>query len=138
MATEQFRGPLLRFRQPGNMYERLKQPQVKKLDYNVYVRTGSSNSLLMIEWSPVAEGNHSVNLQSPEELNKLQSEFSANSLVFANYDGPLFRSAPLSNYELLEAFPGSKKASPLPNEISKLLRWEKQESHFPGAFPLCP
>ena len=138
MANKQFRKPLLRCRQPGNMYERLKQPQIKKLDYNVYVRTGSSDSLPMITWSPVAEGNHSVNLQSPEELNKLQSEFSANSLVFANYDGPLFKSAPLSNYELLEAFPGSKKASPLPNEISKLLGWEKQETHFPGAFPLCP
>jgi hypothetical protein len=138
MATEQFRRPLLRFRQPGNMYERLKQPQVKKLDYNVYVRIGSSDSLPIIAWSPVAEGNHSVNLQSPEELNKLLPEFSANDLIFASYDGPLFKSATLSNYELLEAFPGSKKASPLPNEISKLLGWEKQESHFPGAFPLCP
>jgi hypothetical protein len=138
MANEQSRRPLLQFRQPGNMYERLKQPQVKKLDYNVYVRIGSSDSLPIITWSPVSEGNHSVNLQSPEELNKLQSEFSANSVVFTNYDGPLFKSATLSNYELLEAFPGSKKASPLPNEISKLLGWEKQESHFPGAFPLCP
>jgi hypothetical protein len=137
MANEQFRGPLLQFRQPGNMYERLKQPQVKRLDYNVYVRISGSDSLPMIAWSPIAEGNHSVSLQSPEELNKLQSEFSANSLVFANYDGPLFKSATLSNYELLEAFPGSKKASPLPNEISKLLGWEEQESRFPGAFPLC-
>jgi hypothetical protein len=137
-ANEQFRRPLLRFRQPGNMYERLKQPQVKKLDYNVYVRIGSSDSLPMIAWSPFSEGNHSVNLQSPEELNKLQSEFSANSLIFTNYGGPLFKCATLSNYELLEVFPGSKKALPLPAEISKLLGWEKQESHFPGAFPLCP
>jgi hypothetical protein len=137
MANEQFRRPLLRFRQPGNMYERLKQPQVRKLDYNVYVRMDSSDSLPMIAWSPVSGGNHSENLQSPEELNELQSEFSANSVVFTNYDGPLFKSARLSNYELLEAFPGSKKASPLPKEISKLLGWEKQRTHFPGAFPLC-
>jgi len=138
VANEQIHRPLLRCRQPGNMYERLKQSQVKKLDYNVYVRTGSSNPLPMIAWSPVVEGNHSVNLQSPEELNRLQSEFSANSLVFTNYDGPLFKSATLSNYELLEAFPGSKNASPLPTEISKRLGWEKQESYIPGAFPLCP
>ena len=120
------------------MYERLKQPQFTKLDYNVYVRTGSSDSQPLIEWSPVAEGNHSVSLQSPAELNKLQPEFSANSLFFNNYDGPLFKCALLSNYELLAAFPGAKNASPLPNEISKLLGWEKQESRFPGAFPLCP
>jgi len=138
MADSQLRRPLLQCRQPGNMYERLNQPQVKKLDYNVYVRTGSSGSQPLIAWSPVAEGNHSVRLQSPEELHKLQAEFSANSLFFDNYDGPLFKCALLSNYELLEAFPGSKKALPLPGEISKLLRWEKQESRFPGAFPLCP
>ena len=98
---------------------------------------GDSDSQPLIAWSPVAEGNHSVNLQSPEALNKLQSEFSANSLVYENYDGPLFKSAALSNYELLVAFPGSKKASPLPAEISKLLGWEKRKFNFPGAFPLC-
>ena len=138
IADSQFRRPFLQCRQPGNMYERLKQPQFTKLDYNVYVRTGSSDSQPLIEWSPVAEGNHSVSLQSPAELNKLQPEFSANSLFFNNYDGPLFKCALLSNYELLAAFPGAKNASPLPNEISKLLGWEKQESRFPGAFPLCP
>jgi hypothetical protein len=138
IADAEFNRPLLYCQQPGNMYERLKEPQVKKLDYNVYVRTGGSDSQTLIVWSPVAEGSHSVNLQSPQDLNKLLPEFSGNSLVFTNYNGPLFRSAFLSNYELLEAFPGSKKASHLPTEISKLLGWEKQESHFPGAFPLCP
>ncbi len=133
VADEQFLRPLLQCQQPENMYERLKKPMLKKIDYNVYVRTGNSGSQPLIAWSPVAEGNHSVNLQSPQDLNKLLPEFSGNSLVFTNYDGPLFRCATLSNYELLEAFPGSKKASPLPNEISKLLGWEKQKSHFPGA-----
>ena len=137
VADDQFLRPLLQCQQPGNMYERLKGPQVKKLDYNVYVRTGESRSQPLITWSPVAEGTHSVNLQSPEDLNKLLPEFSGNSLAFANYDGPLFRSAVLSNYELIDAFPGSEKASPLPDEISRLLGWEKQKSRFPGAFPLC-
>ena len=137
VADSKYNRPLLYCQQPGNMYDRLKQPQVEKLDYNVYVRTGSSGSQTLIFWSPVAEGSHSVNLQSPEDLNKLQSEFSANSLLFENYNGPLFRSEFLSNYELLEAFPSSKKASPLPAEIGKLLGWEKRESNFPGAFPLC-
>jgi hypothetical protein len=86
----------------------------------------------------LAAGNQSVNLQSPQDLNTLQSKFPANSLVFTNYDRPLFKSATLSYYELLDAFPGSKKASPLPNKISELLAWEKQESRFFCNFPLCP
>ena len=138
VADSEYNRPLLYCQQPGNMYERLTQPQVETLDYNVYVRTSGSNSQqTLISWSPVEQGNHSANLLSPNALNKLQPEFSANSLLFENYDGPLFRSKLLSNYELIEGFPGSKKASALPTEIGKLLGWEKRESNFPGAFPLC-
>ena len=137
-ADAQFRGPLLQIRQPANMYERLKQPQVKQLDYNVYVRTGSPDSQPLIVWSPVADGNHSVQLQSPVELHQLQPGFSAHSRVFANYDGPLFKSAELSNYELLKAFPGSEIATELPTEIRAFLGWEKKDARFPGAFPPCP
>ena len=136
-ADEKFHRPLLQVRQPANMYERLKQPQVKRLDYNVFVRTGNPVSQPLITWSPVAEGNHSVELQSPEELHQLQPEFSAHSQVFLNYDGPLFKSAKLSNYELLKAFPGSDVASALPTEIRELLGWEKKDARFPGAFPPC-
>lgn len=137
-ADAPFRRPLLQIQQPANMYERLKQPQVKQLDYNVYVRTGFSDLQPLIVWSPVADGNHSVQLQSPEELHQLQPGFSAHSRVFANYDGPLFKSAELSNYELLEAFPGSEIATELPTEIRALLGWEKKDARFPGAFPPCP
>jgi len=136
VADDHFRGPLLQCRQPSNMYEQLKQPQFAGLDYNVYVTTGRSDSRPLIAWSPVAEGNHRANLPSPEALNKLQPEFSANSRVFAEYEGPLFKCTLLSNYELLEAFPGAKNAAPLPDEVSKLLGWEKPAAGFPGAFPV--
>lgn len=137
-ANAGFRGPLLQFRQPGQMYERLKQPQVKRLDYNMYVCTKNSHSQPLIAWSPTAAGNHSVGFESPDDLHKLHSEFSAHSKVFADYEGPLFRSVQLGNYELLKAFPGSETATPLPSEIRALLGWEKQDSRFPGALPLCP
>ncbi|MBN2182333.1 MAG: right-handed parallel beta-helix repeat-containing protein, partial [Sedimentisphaerales bacterium] len=137
-VNEQFRGQFLQYRQPGYMSERFKQPQVEKLDYNVYVRVSSSNTQPLTSQSPVAEGNRGMNFQLSGDSDELKSEFSTNSLTFDNYDGPLFKCALLSNYELLEAFPGSKIASPLPNEISKLLGWQKQESRFPGAYPLCP
>jgi hypothetical protein len=120
------------------MYERLKQPQVKQLDYNVYVRIGDTDSQSLIAWSPVVDGNHIVELQSPEQLHKLQPEFSGHSRVFTNYDGPLFKSAELSNYELLKPFPGSETATKLPTDIQSLLGWKKKDTGFPGAFPPCP
>jgi hypothetical protein len=135
-ANEQFSRSLLQVRQPSNMYERLKQPQFKTLDYNVYVRMDNTNAPL-IAWSPVADGNHSVQLKSTEELHKLQPEFSAHSRVFRNYDGPLFKSVILSNYELIKSFPGSETATALPTEIQALLGWEKKDARFPGAFPPC-
>jgi hypothetical protein len=138
MSTENLRWALLQVRQPANMYERLKQPQLKQLDYNVYVRTSGSDSQPLIEWSPVADGNHSVDLNSPGDLHQLYPDFSSHSRNFANYDGPLFKCAELDNYELLKAFPGSGAASDLPAEIRTLLGWEKQNTHVPGAFPLYP
>ncbi len=137
VANDQLRRPLLQFRQPSNMYDRLKEPQVKQLDYNVYVRLGNSDSNPLISWSPIEEDNHMINLDSPAALNKMQPVFEANSKVFDNYDGPLFRSFELDNYELIKSFPGSKLASPLPAEIRKLLGIVYQDSRFPGAFPLC-
>ena len=137
VATDQFRRPLLQFRQPSNMYDRLKQSQVKQFDNNVYVRLGNSDSNTLISWNPIEEGNHTTNLDSPAELNKLQPSFEANSKVFDNYDGPLFRSFVLENYELIKSFPGSGAASVLPAEIASLLGKTYQDSRFPGAFPLC-
>jgi hypothetical protein len=137
-ASENLRWALLQVRQPANMYEQLKQPQLKQLDYNVYVRMSGLNSQSLIEWSPVAEGNHRVDLNSPEDLHQLCPDFSSHSHSFVNYDGPLFQCVELDNYELLKAFPGSGAASELPEEIQSLLGWVKQSTHVPGAFPLYP
>lgn len=130
--------PLLQIRQRSTLYDRddrLKQPHLTKLDYNIYVRRGNSDKTL-IAYSPTETGNHSQNLMSPEELNKLQSGFSAHSKAFENYYGPLFKSTILGNYELLKGFPGASAASPLPDNIIKLLGKSYQGTNFPGAFPV--
>ncbi len=137
-ADEQFHRPLLQLRQPSFLRERLTQPQVKQLDYNVYVRRGNAGSQPLIVWSPAATANSLLDIKSLEDLKKLYPEFEAHGKAFDNYDGPLFRSPDLGNYELLKAFPGSSAASPLPAEIRKLLRRPKHDSRFAGAFPLYP
>ena len=136
-ADDQLRGSLLQFSQ-RRLRERLTKPQVKQLDYNVYVRRGDTDSETLITWSPAPGENASLDLKSPEELNKLYPEFSAHSKYFDNYDGPLFKSPELGNYELLKAFAGSSVGGPLPAEIRKLLDRTNQENHFPGAYPPLP
>jgi hypothetical protein len=82
-----------------------------------------------------------VPIASPEELQKLHPEFSAHSRYFANYDGPLFKSAEpgsYKNYQLLQAFPDSKTAAPLPAEISKLIGQPTTSELFVGAYPPLP
>jgi len=136
-SDEQYRGSLLQFKQSRQLNERLKQPQVKQLDYNVYVRRGNTASQPLITWSPAAGENSQENVKSPEDLHMQHPEFSAHSRNFPNYNGPLFRCSELGNYELLKAFPGSLTATTLPTEIRELIN-QKQDSLFTGAYPPLP
>jgi hypothetical protein len=68
----------------------------------------------------------------------MNPEFSANSRNFSNYSGPLFKSAEQGNYQLLQAFAGSKAAARLPSEISKLLDLSETDVPFIGAYPFLP
>ncbi len=137
-GDENFGRPLLAFSQTPSLCERLSKPQVKQLDYNVYVRRSKTASSPLIFWSPAGGSRCQVPLASLEDLQKLHPEFSANSRYFAGYDGPLFKSAEpgsYHNYQLLQAFPGSKTAAPLPSEISKLLDLSQTDALFIGAYP---
>jgi parallel beta-helix repeat protein len=136
-GDKNFRKPLLVVWQPANLCERLNKPQVKELDYNVYVRGGDRAEPLIL-WSPAADVNCQTKFESPEGLKKLYPEFSAHSRYFANYSGPLFKGPELGNYQLLQAFPGSTAATSLPDEIRNLLGRGKQDGRFTGAYPPLP
>jgi hypothetical protein len=125
--------PLLAFSQPKSLCEKLNRPQVRQLDYNVYVRR-SNASIPLISWSPDPNNNCLETFESLEGLRKLHPEFAANSRYFADYSGPLFKSPELGNYQLVKAFPASKTAAPLPSQIKELLG-RKADEHFVGAYP---
>jgi len=131
-ADENYHRPLLALWQPKSLCERLDKPQMKQLDYNMYVRNSETLSVPLILWSPAENDDCQLPFESLEDLQKLHSEFSANSQYFANYNGPLFKSTELGNYQLLQTFPGSTKAARLPAEIRKLLG---QSKRFIGAYP---
>jgi hypothetical protein len=115
------------------MCKQLNKPQVKRLDYNVFVQRGDKAFERLILWSPAQDPGCQAAFGSPEGFHKMNAEFSANSRNFVNYKGPLFKSPELDNYQLLQAFPASKAATQLPSEISKLLG--SSQKKFLGLFP---
>jgi hypothetical protein len=125
-----YRGPLFVCWQPPTLCQRLNKPQVKQLDYDVFVQQGQPNERL-IQWSPSPDPNCQAKYASPENLHKAVSEFAANSKSFTDYHGPLFKDAAKGNYRLAEAFPAVKAAAQLPPEISGLL---ETKAKFVGAY----
>jgi hypothetical protein len=134
-ADENYRGSLLVFWQMPSLCQRLNKPQVRQLDYNMFVRRADKTSGRLILWSPTTGDNCQASFDSPEDLHKLQPEFSANSRDFTNYSGPLFKNAEQGDYHLLQAFPAANAAAQLPSEISGLL---KTDARFIGAYAPVP
>jgi hypothetical protein len=138
MSDGQFTRELLRFEQTASLRDRLTQPQVKQLDYDVFVRWGGVGPKTLIVWSPAATENSLAELGSLAVFQKLQPQFLAHSREFVDYYGPLFKGRELGRYELLRAFPASSDAAPLPAKIVELLGWPKDAPAFLGAYAPQP
>ncbi len=133
-ADGDFQRPLFRVWQPPSLCEVLKDPLLSQMDYNVYVRSGSAATPLIV-WSPSANQFCRENLEDPGELHGLYPDFSASSRYYQGYQGPLFKSSELGNYQLLKAFPASGTATKLPEEISRMLEYKEDMSPHVGAYP---
>lgn len=136
VGGERFDRPLLLFAQEPSLCRRLDKPQVKQLDYNMYVRRLGTSAPLIF-WSPAQNDRCQTPFSSLEGLRKMHPEFSANSRYFTDYNGPLFKSFELGNYQLLQAFP-TIAATRLPARVSELLGPSKTDVPFVGAYPQLP
>lgn len=133
-----FNRPLLFVWQQATLCKQLTQPQLRQLDFNVYVRGAEKTAYPLILWGPAANENCQTGIESLDDLRKLYPAFAANSRYFTSYDGPLFKGIELGNYQLSPAFSGSKSAMPLPAAISKLLGASKKDGRYVGAYPPMP
>jgi hypothetical protein len=133
VATESFGKPLARFEQPPALCQRLTRPQVTHVDFNVYVRQGTSPQPLVV-WSPAPGGQCQVGLDSLADLQKVSSGFERNGRSFSGYGGALFRSPELRRLELASLPPGVQPVSGVPADVRRLLGWSEAPS-IPGAFP---
>jgi parallel beta-helix repeat protein len=138
VGDQKYCRPLLFVWQPSSLCDQLSRSQLKQFDYNVYVQSNEKTSSPIILWSPASNADCQVGIDSLENLRKLYPEFSANSRSYKNYEGPLFKSMELGNYQLIHTFPGSKSGMPLPTKINKLLNQSKNNDRYVGAYPPVP
>jgi parallel beta-helix repeat protein len=137
-GDENFNRLLLYVWQPASLCEKVNNSQLKQLDYNAYVRGSRKTDLPIILWSPMKNNSCRLTFNSLEGLRKLQPDFSNHSQYFPNYNGPLFKSSELGNYQLLAAFPGSQSGIQLPAEVSKLIDQSNRNNKQVGAYSPVP
>jgi parallel beta-helix repeat protein len=126
--------PLLFVWQPDSLCKQLPSPLLKQLDHNAYVRSAEKMSTPLILWSPSPGEQCQAGFESLNDLRKLFPQFSANSVSFSGYNGPLFKSTTLGNYQLLPTAPGATSGMQLPADIRKLLGQSTKEGQYVGAY----
>jgi hypothetical protein len=133
VTDKNFNKPLLSVWQPDTLCGIVTKPQLKQLDYNTYISGSDYNTIALIQWSTFKNNDcKTLFLNSVDELQKINPEYSVHSSYFPDYHGPLFKGYELGNFQLLKTFPGSSNAAMLPPEISKLLG---QTGKYIGAYP---
>lgn len=136
VADETFSDPLLVVRQSSVLCGELTQPQLGKLDHNVYVRQQRAGANTLIEWSPVETLDCGAEYPTLAAFREAMTGFAAHGLALDDYRGPLFAGRELKRYELQADFPAALAGLPLPEEIQALLKWDRQAVPRPGAFPV--
>jgi parallel beta-helix repeat protein len=137
-VDENYKRPLFVTFQTASLCNKLKKPQFAKLDNNIYIRIPGSKTNSLMFWSPARNKECMCEFNSLSELNKMHKEFAANSKYLTDYEGPLFKSWELGNFELLNEFPGFKYAAELPEEIRNLIGVSENDTPFTGAYPAKP
>ncbi len=112
--------------------DRLKEPQLAKIDNNVYAQSSNRKDMPLILWSPAENENCIIALKSPAELNALHPRFEGGSMLLTDYN--IFVSPELLNYRPLPGFPGNRAAAALPADIQLLLKLKSRTKPYVGAY----
>jgi parallel beta-helix repeat protein len=124
--------PLLLVWQPAVLCEKLSETPLKQFDNNVIVKQNDNHKTLAF-WSPSKAENCQSEIKSLDELKNL-SGASAKSMYFEGKHLPMFKSAELNNYQLLDVFPGKTVATETPTNVKKLMGIPADAKGFVGAY----
>lgn len=136
-ADRHFSRPLLRFDQSRILCGQLREPQVKRLDANIYIRPSNAAGPLII-WSPVAGSDCLIELSTLADLQRLHPEFEVNGRVIHSDLRSIFKSPELGHYQLIRPIQKPGWISAVPSEIRQLLGWTGHDSLIPGAYQMAP
>ena len=135
VASDAFRGPLLRFDQSPAVCGRLTHPQAVKVDGNVYVRAvapgGSAPPLGVL--SPADGRDCTAPFGSLAELRKLMPSFEVHGRQLDTTARSVFKGPDVGRYEPREPIAA---AVPTPADVRKLLGWSKGRKPMAGAYPI--
>lgn len=127
-----FNRPFLLVWQPAVLCEKLSETPLKQFDNNVFVKQNDSYKTLAF-WSPSKAENCQTEIKTLDELKNL-SGASAKSQFLEGKHLPLFKSTVLSNYKLLDEFPGKTAATEIPANVKKLMGIPADTKGFVGAY----
>jgi hypothetical protein len=134
-GDNEFQRPLLFVWQAPALCQRLAKSQLTALDHNVFVRRTGNTALPLILWGPSPGEQCQTSFESLESFQKQNPGLLALSASLDGYDGPLFRSYELRNFEVLPAFPGVKAGGPNPEMITKVIGRPAKSGRYIGAYP---
>jgi parallel beta-helix repeat protein len=138
VGDENFRVPFMSVGQHQQLCGKLKDSQVKQMDYNVIVNDTESNNHVLANWSPSANPSQAEGcdrqLQSADDFKSVFEGSSAHSLYFSEPDLQVFKSRELGNYELIPGFKGAAVATVLPVTVQKLLGLTTKYIPYIGAY----
>jgi hypothetical protein len=134
-GDEGFNRSLLFLWQQSSLCQQLTQPQLKQLDYNVYIRGKEKPTYPLILWGPAPDGDCQAEYNTLTDLRADHPGFSAHSVFRAGYDSPLFKGKELGNFQTNPSFPDAKSGVTLPPVIRKAIGQSAGEKGHVGAYP---
>ncbi len=118
--------------QPAVLCEKLNETPLKQFDNNVFVKQNDSYKTLAF-WSPSKAQNCQTEIKSLAELQKLSGAAGKSQLLEGKHL-PLFKSAVIKNYQLLNEFPGKATATEIPANVKKLMGISAESKGSVGAY----
>lgn len=134
VADDNFDLALMTVWQSPLVCERVKGTPFNQIENNVYVRSKSYDYSPVLWWAPANNDKCCMPIGNPSELNDLYAGHGANSIFLDNYEGAVFKSPQLHNFELLPHFTEAAGEAKIPSDVKKLINRNKEKGV--GAYPI--
>lgn len=132
-AKKDFHRPLVYVWQPVDICNRVPELPIKQMDFNKYVLENKDEKLPVMLWSPYKNDECQVEINSLEEIQKINSKYSNNSNLKIQLLNSVFKSTDLGNYQLINTT-SEAKGDMLPDIVYEPLKMPEKKIGVQGAY----